>query len=371
MLRCDGLWPYRYHNVFDNLVVKTLKHHHITPVRIDRKEHNNDVDDEIISELKKCDLVIADLSYARPSVYFEAGYAEGLSQKLLLGKPVIYTCNKSHFDHREDDVHGHFRVHFDLQMKNIIPWINADDRAFVKKLSSRISHVSKPLLQAKKIEEETRAKESDFTRLSIKDKTSVIFEEGIRVAKSAGFRGVEVRDNPRATDVFGRYMFLSPYKLLETFNITYPNTVLHRLKPNPLDPAWLGTLSEKEAITTAFIHVTPSISKESIRTLHESLLCMPIYNLMLQGGKFPLKVKEYLFVCSLAKTSTKRIMDALPHYSIGNTSKEFIVEEERRIPQRSRSEWKAAFSRGNGGLLEVLLNNGEEKRYRLNDSAFV
>ncbi len=58
--------------VYSNLIVRALRNYRITPIRIDRKEHNNDIDDEIISELKQCDLIISDLTYARPSVYFEA-----------------------------------------------------------------------------------------------------------------------------------------------------------------------------------------------------------------------------------------------------------------------------------------------------------
>jgi hypothetical protein len=42
-------------------------------------------------EIRNCRFLIADLSHANLGAYWEAGYAEGL------GKPVIYTCERSVF----------------------------------------------------------------------------------------------------------------------------------------------------------------------------------------------------------------------------------------------------------------------------------
>jgi nucleoside 2-deoxyribosyltransferase len=83
--------------------------------RVDRIEHNDDIDDRIIAEIEKADLVITDLTYARPSVYFEAGYA----QRAI---PVVYTVRGDHFRARDADPHGNRQVHFDLKMRNIIAW---------------------------------------------------------------------------------------------------------------------------------------------------------------------------------------------------------------------------------------------------------
>ena len=55
---------------------RALKPLGIVPRRVDRIEHNDNIDQKIISELTEAALVIADLTYARPSVYFEAGYAQ-------------------------------------------------------------------------------------------------------------------------------------------------------------------------------------------------------------------------------------------------------------------------------------------------------
>ena len=70
------------------------------PFRIDRKEHNNKIDDEIVAEIRRSGLLVADFTGHRGGVYFEAGFAQGL------GIPVIWTCRRdfiasAHFDTRQ------------------------------------------------------------------------------------------------------------------------------------------------------------------------------------------------------------------------------------------------------------------------------
>ena len=73
-------------------------------LRIDKKQDVVKIDDEIMSEIRRSRLVVADFTHGesgvRGGVYFEAGFAEGL------GIPVIYTCRKDmigelHFDTRQ------------------------------------------------------------------------------------------------------------------------------------------------------------------------------------------------------------------------------------------------------------------------------
>ena len=75
------------------------------PMRIDKKEHSNRIDDEIIAEIRRARFIVADLTHdnnsgVRGGVYYEAGFAHGL------GIPVIFTCredcsNNTHFDIRQ------------------------------------------------------------------------------------------------------------------------------------------------------------------------------------------------------------------------------------------------------------------------------
>lgn len=95
------------------------------PVRIDGKEHNNKIDDEIIAEIRRSRFMVADFTQgetgARGGVYYEAGFAHGLNI------PVIFTCRKDIID----------KVHFDTRQYNHIAWETHEELS--KRLSQRIS----------------------------------------------------------------------------------------------------------------------------------------------------------------------------------------------------------------------------------------
>ncbi len=79
-------------------------------VRIDKKEHNNKIDDEIIAEIRRSKFLVADFTcekeQVRGGVYFEAGFAMGLQI------PVIWTvAQRSVGD-----------LHFDTRQYNHIVW---------------------------------------------------------------------------------------------------------------------------------------------------------------------------------------------------------------------------------------------------------
>lgn len=96
-------------------------------VRIDQKEHNNKIDDEIIAEIRRSRFVVADFTQgekgARGGVYYEAGFAHGL------GIEVIFTC-------REDALQN---VHFDTRQYNHIVWETPGELR--QRLAARISAV--------------------------------------------------------------------------------------------------------------------------------------------------------------------------------------------------------------------------------------
>ena len=57
-------------------------------VKIDNVEHINDINDEIIANIRRSRFMVCDLTGYRGGVYFEAGFAHGL------GIQVIYTCRE-------------------------------------------------------------------------------------------------------------------------------------------------------------------------------------------------------------------------------------------------------------------------------------
>ena len=79
-------------------------------VRIDRKEHVNKIDDEIIAELRRARFVVADFTHGetgvRGGVYYEAGFAHGHDI------PVVFCCRKDVID----------EIHLDTRQYNHITW---------------------------------------------------------------------------------------------------------------------------------------------------------------------------------------------------------------------------------------------------------
>lgn len=85
------------------------------------------LDDRIIADIRMSRFVIADVTYARPSVYYEAGFAYGLD------KPVIWTCRE---DRKDDD------MHFDTRQYPHIIWTEPKDLR--ERLKSKILAVIGP-----------------------------------------------------------------------------------------------------------------------------------------------------------------------------------------------------------------------------------
>ena len=105
------------------------------PLRIDKKEHNNKIDDEIIREIRRSRFVVCDFTcelvkhkgkltpLPRGGIYYEAGFAKGL------GIEVIWMCRADHIKH----------VHFDTRQFNHIRWETPED--LQRQLRNRIGAV--------------------------------------------------------------------------------------------------------------------------------------------------------------------------------------------------------------------------------------
>lgn len=105
-------------DVFQNGFAKAIQGAGFRPLRIDKKEHTNKIDDEIVAEIRRSRFIVADFTsdtlqvdgkkhaVARGGVYFEAGFAMGL------GIPVIWCCRKDLIDY----------VHFDTRQFAHVIW---------------------------------------------------------------------------------------------------------------------------------------------------------------------------------------------------------------------------------------------------------
>lgn len=84
------------------------------------------IDDRLRVEIQGSDFLIADLTHRNPGAYWEAGYAEGL------GKPVIYTCEKSCFENEST------KPHFDTNHHLTIIWEEANSDVAASNLKATI-----------------------------------------------------------------------------------------------------------------------------------------------------------------------------------------------------------------------------------------
>jgi hypothetical protein len=117
-------------NVFETGISPAITATGLEVIRVDKLEHNGVVTDLIQAEIRRAQIVVADVTLQRQGVYFEAGFA------IALGRVVIWSC-------REDEI---AKVHFDTRQYSHVVW--ADARDLRAKLEARIrGTVSIPLKQ--------------------------------------------------------------------------------------------------------------------------------------------------------------------------------------------------------------------------------
>jgi hypothetical protein len=108
------------HGAYMDGIAPAIRDVGMTPLRIDTKETNNKICDEIVAEIRRSRFLVADFTGQRGGVYFEAGFAMGL------GIPVIWTCHR-------DSVEG---LHFDTRQYAHIVWSTTEELR--KKLTNRV-----------------------------------------------------------------------------------------------------------------------------------------------------------------------------------------------------------------------------------------
>lgn len=119
--------------LFETVLEPTCAQVGLQAVRVDLSEPESTITEAILRGVQTAECVIADLTYARPSVYFEAGFGAGL------GVPLLLTCREDHQRGAADSE----RVHFDLEQYKISFWKRGADGSF---------------LWSKKMDPETRLK---------------------------------------------------------------------------------------------------------------------------------------------------------------------------------------------------------------------
>lgn len=111
--------------IYNDIIAPAILEAGYKPHRVDQREHNEKIDDEIIAQIRKSRFVLADFTGHRGGVYFEAGFAKGLNLE------VVWTC-------REDDLEN---LHFDIRQYNCITWSQTNPNDFKTKIKNRIEAV--------------------------------------------------------------------------------------------------------------------------------------------------------------------------------------------------------------------------------------
>ena len=110
--------------VYEDGIERGIRDAGYAPLRIDRKEDLDYIDDDIIAEINRSRFVVADFSHGesgpRGGVYYEAGHANGR------GLTVIFTCRADLKD----------SIHFDTRQRYHIFWNSAAELR--DKLTTRI-----------------------------------------------------------------------------------------------------------------------------------------------------------------------------------------------------------------------------------------
>jgi hypothetical protein len=86
------------------------------------------IDDQLRVEIRRSRFLVSDLSHSNQGAYWEAGFAEGI------GKPVIYTCETTVFNHKDKTR----RPHFDTNHCLTVVWDKSRPQEAVDKLKATI-----------------------------------------------------------------------------------------------------------------------------------------------------------------------------------------------------------------------------------------
>jgi hypothetical protein len=95
------------------------------PFRIDKHEHTNNINDEILAQIRSSKFIVADYTSQNHGVYFESGFAMGLNLR------VVWICDK-------DDKNN---LHFDTSHYNFIFYKKDKLEDLIERLQFRIERL--------------------------------------------------------------------------------------------------------------------------------------------------------------------------------------------------------------------------------------
>ncbi len=109
-----------------------------------------------------------------------------------LSRPVVFIARSDHFRDKDIDPHGNLRVHFDLQMKNVISW-TGPNAAFRSRLQGRLRKVIQPVLLNRRREDALLEQRAAFKTMPVFHQLALIRRMTVQLLPSRGFGALRQR----------------------------------------------------------------------------------------------------------------------------------------------------------------------------------
>ena len=289
--------------IYDNVIRPILIKNGVNPIIINRREDNRDINVQIIDQLNKCDFCIVDLTYTRPSVYFEAGYAQRNVE-------VIYTVRSDHLRRNQPEDR---RVHFDLQMKPLLKWKNPNDRQFPGKLERRLKGtVLKKLEQTSRENKKLQEEKQNFCSLSVNERIKILKRTSIYAFCKARFNNWTL-----AKFAFGRFRTYSNSPR------SYKNPAMHVADKSLI---FIAKRRQKRRMIVISIGGFEKLHLTKLREINANYVR---YNYVWghiedEVEKVGITDEHHIFL-SLAKTPNSRIMSAMPDLTFQGNPQRYVA----------------------------------------------
>jgi nucleoside 2-deoxyribosyltransferase len=258
--------------IYDHHIFPILTKLKVTPIRVDRKQHRDDLNNFIIRMIKECDIVLADLTYARPSVYYEAGFAERVS-------PIVYTVRTDHLSRSQLD--EQLRVHFDLEMKKIVDWKDPNDKTFSKRLKERLTYLLKPIIVDNAEKEKEHLEKQNFSKLSLSERCITVESSISSALKKKNFFLASLANLDRSLS----------WKMKHTI-------------------VFIGAKRVRNVLIKTTTIIADTITKTQIESIKDACY----YSRFISGGEEKItQYDTYFYFCALRKTPLTRLTSVFPY----------------------------------------------------------
>lgn len=105
-------------SVCSDAIVPALRACDLDPKRVDKHNQGGLLKSEIIKFIQSADIIVADLTNARPNCYLEVGYAMGMDKF----QNLILTAREDHNQDSPNYQRGGPKIHFDLSGYDVLFW---------------------------------------------------------------------------------------------------------------------------------------------------------------------------------------------------------------------------------------------------------